>query len=370
MIHTQTNWAQLRAEYPALRHLTYLDTASFGQVPRSASQAMIDHLAHRDETACAHFLTWFDDMDEIRQSCARLLNCQASDIAFVPTASTALSYLMQGLNWKPGDEVLTLTGEFPNQLYQVAAVERFGVTFKTAPWPELYAAISDRTRLVLISTVNYATGFLPPIEALSRFLRERGVLLYVDGTQSVGALQFDIARMKPDMLAVDAYKWMMSPNGAGFVFVDAALREQLTPTVIGWRSDAGWRKVGALNHGMPIFTASAEKFEGGMLPFPSLYAMGAVLDLLLTIGPASVEARVMELAAKTRAMLTGLGGEVNQDASQIVTVRFPGRDAAALAATLKAAKILVSARHGRLRVSSHFYNDESDIETLRAALTL
>jgi len=221
----------------------------------------------------------------------------------------------------------------------------------------------------LLSTVNYATGFLPPLEEISRFLRERAVLLYVDGTQSVGALRFDVRRVRPAMLCVDAYKWMMSPNGAGFVYVDAKLREQLTPTVVGWRSDAGWRKVGSLNHGVPVFAEAAEKFEGGMIPFPSLYAMGAVVDLLLETGPDAIEEKVLELAAKTREMLTGLGAEVNADASQIITARFSDRDAAELAVKLKRTGILVSARHGRLRVSSHFYNNESDIEMLRAALS-
>ena len=60
-------------------------------------------------------------------------------------------------------------------------------------WSEFYEAVNERTRLVVLSTVNYATGFRPPLEEISRFLRERGVLLYVDGSQSVGALQFDIA---------------------------------------------------------------------------------------------------------------------------------------------------------------------------------
>jgi len=369
MIDIATDWKQLRAEFPALEKFTYLDTASFGQVPRRASEAMINHLRHRDETASAKFLSWFDDMDQIRQLVARLVKCTADDIAFVQSASTGLSYLIQGLNWKAGDEVLTLEGEFPNQTYQSAALMRFGVAHREVGWPEFYAAVNEKTRLVLLSSVNYATGFMPPLAEVSRFLRERNVLLFVDGTQSVGALQFDVGVIRPSMLCVDAYKWMMSPNGAGFVYVDAELRRELTPTVVGWRSDEGWRRVGSLNHGVPVFAETAEKFEGGMIPFPSLYAMGAVVEMLLETGPDVIEARVLELAAKTREMLRGLGAEVNTDVSQIVTASIPGRDAAEVARKLKALGILVSARHGRLRVSPHFYNDESEIETLRAALS-
>jgi selenocysteine lyase/cysteine desulfurase len=105
-----------------------------------------------------------------------------------------------------------------------------------------------------------------------------------------------------------------------------------------------------------------------MLPFPSIYGMGAVIDLMLQAGPAAIEARVLELARKARAMLCGLGAEVNADESQIVTAMLPGRDSGELARSLKERQILVSARHGRLRVSPHFYNDETDLETLRKAL--
>jgi selenocysteine lyase/cysteine desulfurase len=362
------NWEQLRREFPSLSRWTYLDTASFGQVPKAASEAVIRHLRHRDETASAKFLSWFDDMDEIRELCARLVNGSVADIAFVPNASTGLSWLMQGLSWKADDEVITLMEEFPNQLYQSAATCHLGVTFRAVPWEDFYTSISERTRLVLLSTVNYASGFRPPIDKISQFLRARGVLLYLDGTQSLGALKCNVRELRPAMFCVDAYKWMMSPNGAGFVYIDQGLREQLRPTLVGWRSDAGWRDVNSLNHGAPNFAETAEKFEGAMLPFPSLYGMGAVVRMLLEAGPAAVEARVLELSEKTRQLLTQLGGEVNGDASQIVTVRLPGQNSSEVAHRLKTRNIIVSARHERLRVSVHFYNNEADLEALKDAL--
>ena len=94
------------------------------------------------------------------------------------------------------------------------------------------------------------------------------------------------------------------------------------------------------------FAQTGEKYESGMLSFPSIYGMGAVIDLMLRVGPAAIEARVMELAGKARAMLCGLGAEVNADESQIVTAILPGQDPRALARSLKERRILVSARHG------------------------
>jgi cysteine desulfurase/selenocysteine lyase len=363
------DWKALRTEFPALANWTYLNTATYGQMPRSAADAMSRHLARRDELACGDYLAWFDDMDAIRESCARLVHCEAADIAFVMNASTGLAALVLGLPWHSGDEVLTLDDEFPNQLYVSAVLARFGAGLRPVAWSEFYQSVNERTRLVVLSTVNYATGFRPPLEEISRFLRQRGVLLYVDGSQSVGALQFDIGLVRPSVLCVDAYKWMLSANGAGFLYVDPDLRQRLPATVVGWRSDRDWRSVDSLNHGEPVFAQTAEKYEGGMLPFPSLYGMGAVIDLMLQVGPAAIEARVLELAGKARAMLCGLGAEVNADESQIVTAILPGADARELAQSLKERRILVSARHGRLRISPHFYNDETDLETLRDGIS-
>ena len=128
------DWKALRAEFPALANWTYLNTATYGQMPRSAADAMCRHLARRNELACDDYLSWFDDMDSIRESCARLVHCEAPDIAFVISASTGLAALVLGLPWQSGDEVLTLDDEFPNQLYVSAMLARFGARLRTVPW--------------------------------------------------------------------------------------------------------------------------------------------------------------------------------------------------------------------------------------------
>jgi cysteine desulfurase/selenocysteine lyase len=221
---------------------------------------------------------------------------------------------------------------------------------------------------VLMSTASYTTGFRPPLDEISRHVHERGGLLYLDGTQGIGALKFDVQRIQPDMLAVHGYKWLLSPNGAGFMYVSPELRKRLRPTVIGWRSDKRWREVATLHHGAPEFVEAAEKYEGGMLNFPSLYAMGASVQMMLDLGTEVIEARVLDLAKRCAEALEAEGGEVEFRGTPILAARFQQRDAVELARKLRRDRILVSARHGRLRVSVHFYNDESDLERLRNAL--
>jgi cysteine desulfurase/selenocysteine lyase len=363
------DWEGIRGEFPALEHWTYLNTATFGQLPRRATEAVAAHFAHRDEVACWDFLTWYDDADRLRTKIGRLICCGPEDIAFVPNASTALGILLTGLDWRPGDRIITLEHEFPNNLYAPALLDRFGVEMMEASWEQFYESVDERTRLVAISSVNYNTGFAPPLDEIGAFLRARGVLLFIDGTQGLGALRFNASRIQPDMFAVHAYKWMLSPNGAGFMYVRPDLRERLRPNVMGWRSHRDWRNVDNLHHGVPELTTTAEKYEGGSVSSALLYAMEASIGLMLEIGPEAIEQRVLGLAGKTREVLRELGGSVEYFASPIVAALFENRDVSALARALKEERVLVAARRGHLRVSPHFYNNDRDLEILRDILT-
>ena len=362
------DWESVRAEFPALERWTFLNSATYGQVPRRGVAADAAHWADRDEMACTDFLAWYDAADRIRGSIARLIHATPDDIAFLTNSASALGLLAGGIDWKPGDNVVTLAGEFPNCLYLPAVVERHGVEFRETSWEGFYDAMDARTRMVALSEVNYASGFRPPLEEIARCLRQRGVLLYVDGTQSLGALRFDVRRVQPDMLAVHAYKWMISPTGTGFMYVAPSLRARLLPNVAGWRTDREWRNVDNLHHGMPALKDSAEKYEGGGLQFGLLHAMGTAVDWLLELGPEAIESRVLELARSARARMIALGAAADDTGSQIVAVKFDGVDPSRLARELMARRVVVAARQGFLRISPHFYNNEEDLDRLESEL--
>jgi selenocysteine lyase/cysteine desulfurase len=369
------DWDAIRAGFPALSRWTYLNTATFGQLPRSATEAVARHWARRDETACGDFLDWFDDADRLRGCLARLIHATIDDIAFVPSAAHALSLVVNGLglfDTGPSLNVVTLQGDFPNQLYLPRLRE--------VPWEKFYPAIDPQTKLIAISEVNYATGFRPPLAEISRFVAaipaSQRPVLFVDGTQSAGALRFDVQATPVDVYAVHGYKWLISPNGAGFFYIAPHLRAQIHPNVIGWRSHNDWRNVDNLHHGIPVFKESAEKYEAGGLPSALLYAMEASVNLILSIGPDVIERRVLSLAADLRLRLGRLGALLDCDdgataqnfQSQIVAARFPERDVTELARALGRRRVLVAARHGRLRVSPHFYNNGEDIECFEREL--
>ena len=352
------DWPAVRSQFPALKGRAYLNTATFGQLPRCAVDAASRHWQHRDELACADFLDWYDDADRLRGALALLIHAAPDDIAFVPNAAAALGIVAGGLDWKAGDNAVTLADEFPNYLYLPALLERHHVEVREG------GGIDDRTRLVAFSEVNYATGFRAPLGEILAKAREHGAVVFVDGTQSIGALAFDVRETPVDALAVHGYKWMNSPTGAGFLYVSPQLRERLPPNAAGWRTHHAWREVDNLHHGSPVLKTSAEKYEAGGLPFPLLYAMEASVEMMVEIGTEAIEERVLSLAASARDRLRRLGAEVLENGSQIVAARFRSHDSSVLARELRERDVMIAARHGRLRVSPHFYNNEDDLERL------
>jgi cysteine desulfurase / selenocysteine lyase len=356
---SKPDWQKIRSEFPALENRAYLNTATFGQLPRRATEAVARHWQHRDELACTDFLSWYDDADRLRASIAKLIGATIDDVAFVTNAAAALGMVVAALDLKAGDNIVTLQDEFPNYLYMPQMRE--------VPWERFYESIDKNTRLVAISEVNYATGFRPPLEEISKFTRERNVILFVDGTQSLGALTVDVKKLGVDIYAAHAYKWLISPPGAAFMAVSEPLRPKIRPMMVGWRSHKTWRDVDNLHHGVPEFVDTAEKYEGGGLPFALLYALEQSVEMMHEIGPAVIEERVIELADATRDRLRELGASVN-DGSQIVAAQFPGVDPSHLARELKNKRVNVAARHGFLRVSPHFYNNHDDLEQLCEAI--
>jgi len=357
---SKPDWQKIRSEFPALANRAYLNTATFGQLSRRSTEAVANYFRHRDELACTDFLAWYDDADRMRACIAKLVNVAADDIAFVPSASSALGMVIAALDLKSGDNIVTLEDEFPNYLYLPQVRE--------VPWPRFFDSIDRNTRMVAISEVNYSTGFRPPLEEISKFARERGVILFVDGTQSLGALTVDLKNVDIDIYAVHAYKWLISPSGSGFMVIADRIRHDLRPIMVGWRSHKTWRDVDNLHHGAPVFKDSAEKYEGGGLPFAELYAMDQAVRMMLEIGPDVIEQRVLQLTELARDRMRNLGADVPENGSQIVAARFSDRDPSYLARELAKKRVNVAARHGFLRISPHFYNDENDLEQLCDAI--
>ena len=365
-------------EFPVAQRLTYLNHAGIAPLPSRVVRAMTAALEELHRHGAAHYEELVACCERTRGLAARLLGAAVDEIAFVPSTSHGLSLVAFGLDWRPGDNVVLSAHEFPANVYPWWAQRDRGVEVRTAPAPRGWVGPDDiaplldgRTRVVALSSVQFARGGRTDLPGVAAVCRERGVLLVVDGIQSVGAAPLDVTAAGVDVLVADGHKWLLGPEGQGIFFCRRAVLEELRLSVAGWHSVAEPLRFEELRWELQ---PDASRFEPGSLDRVAAVGLGAALDLLLEVGLDRVAARIQELTEYLLAGLDARGIPVlsprDPAARSGIVTCGTGREAPAAAAQrLHDAGICVSARGGGLRASPHFYNTEEELDRLLAGLT-
>jgi cysteine desulfurase/selenocysteine lyase len=394
------DWAAVRARYPGAVHKAYLDTACKGIPPQEAISAIEDYCEFvrqcPGESTTEDTIVVFEHMGRARRAAARLIGAHEDEIALVESTQHGLNVAAGLLGLRPGDRVVASDVEFFGTVLPWRLLGRQGVELDLVPHragrvetADLEEAIDDRTRVIVLSSVQEVTGFRADLASLSALCRERAIHLVVDGAQHVGPLQLDVRATPIDFLAVGGHKWLCSPFGLGFLYVRRELLEKLEPSFLGYMSmetpPNGWAAYLA-DPGRTLtdelrFVGSARRLElAGTGPYLSGAALGAALETLLGLGPERIAARVQELVSALIAGLQRVGAEIvspleEERRSGIVVFRT-SREAARdkrLVERLAAAGVAVSLRFqtgiGGVRVSPYFYNDEEDVERLLAVVS-
>jgi selenocysteine lyase/cysteine desulfurase len=235
---------------------------------------------------------------------------------------------------------------------------------------QIDAACDQRTRIVSVSWVGYATGWRINLEALGDLCRRRGALLFVDAIQGLGVFPLDVRNAPIDFLAADGHKWLLGPEGAGLFYMRREHLDLVRPHGLGWNSVVHAGEFGRLDL---MLKPSSARYEGGTWNMAGFIGLAASLELLCRYDAAEVAARVLSLTRTARERLEALGGRCAPEGepherSGILSFELPGRDPAAVRKHCLANRVLLSCRAGRLRISPHAYNDESDLDRLIAAL--
>ncbi len=319
---------------------------------------------------------WRDDIERVRAQIAWLIGSRSDNIAFVQNTSFGISIAANGIDWRPGDNVVIPAREFPSNYYPWLNLADRGVELRTVAAPEghasldaIAAAIDGRTRAFTLSAVQYSNGHRYDLAALGRLCRDHRVLFVVDGTQAVGALTIDVDASAIDVLAVSSHKWMLGPPGIGFVHLSDRALDAVKPNVVGWLSVAD---PFAFDYRLDL-PSSARRFEPGTENVIGTVGLGGAIALLQEFGPAWVEKRILDLTDHICRSVAGRGFRVHsprQDgrASGIVIFSKTGSDPDRLHARLSAAGVKCAVRAGGIRFSPHYYNTTDEIDTAVAAL--
>lgn len=370
------DWEGVRALYPGAADVAYLDSAAVGLVSTKVRDAMAGvvtgHMRHGGSAVPG----WREHAGTVRDSVARLVGGQAGQVAFTLNTSTGLATVTNGLEWRHGDNVVVPAEEFPSNFYPWLQLRRRGVhvrevamTDGQARVEDLLSAIDTRTRVVAISAVQYTSGYRYDLAAIGQACRDRDVLLVVDGTQAVGAVAVDTELLGVDVLAVSAHKWMLGPQGIGFLHLSERAMERLTPSAVGWRSV---EDPFAFDH-EPVLAQDARRFESGTENSVGIAGLGATVDLVHEIGRQRVEERVLDRAGHLAMMLEEVGMRVHMPAererrSGIVIASSPVVPAQVLHEQLLTQGVRCSLRSVGLRFAPHYFTSDADLRRAAEAL--
>jgi selenocysteine lyase/cysteine desulfurase len=372
------DWGEIRrTEFPVAERWAYLDHAAVSPLPRRSTAILRQWAESQECDGAVRWPDWAARVEGLRSDVARLIGGDADEIAFVGSTTHGIGLVAEGFPWQLGDSVVSAVEEYPSNLYPWMNLASRGVSLRQVPtrdgriWLEdLAEAIDASTRVVTISHVEFASGFRNDLDALAELCHSRGVALFVDAIQGLGPFTLDVRRTPIDFLAADGHKWLLGPEGAGILYVRRDWIERLRPIGVGWHS-----VVGSFNSPANEFRLkpNAQRWEGGSFNMPGLQALGASVSLFLELGPEAVSRRILERAQAVRELARSAGWVVSgsprpEDQSAIVALECEGVDPDAVAKLLRNEGVIVSCRRGKLRISSHLYNDDSDLGRLQDGL--
>ncbi len=368
-MHEDPRW---KAEFPLDSEICYLNHAAVAPWPRRASEAVCAFALENQTQGARDYPRWSRLELVLRGQFQRLLNAPSkTDIALVKNTSEALSFVAAGLDWQPGDEVLTSDEEFPSNRIPWEALASRGVALTAVslkgddPEGSIIAAMTPRTRLLTISSVQYASGLRMDLERLGRACRERGILFCVDAIQSLGALPLDVQAIGCDFAMADGHKWLIGPEGLGVFYCRREVRDRLQLTQFGWHMVEDMGNYDRLDW-QPA--SSARRFEAGSPNTLAQHALSASLELLLETGMDQVASAIQERvsflieALRSRSGVRILSPTEESRRAGIVTFAVDGIDQRQLFEALKLHGIVCAQRGGGIRWSPHFYTPQLVLE--------
>jgi cysteine desulfurase/selenocysteine lyase len=365
---------EIRQLFPVTQHCTYLNHAAVGTLSQPVYAAMERHLRDQHEHGAVNYLDWFAGVKRTRQLCAEFINAAPDEIGFAPNTSAGLAMIANGIRWQAGDNLVSADCEFPaNRIPWQRIAREHGVEIRLArehegrlETEEILNLIDERTRVVTLSFVEFASGFRNDLVTIGRHCRARGILFVVDAIQGLGALQLDVQTACIDALAADAHKFLLGPEGVALFYIARHALARIQPTLVGWLSVEAPFDFSLQEK---PFAAGTQRFEPGALNTAGVLGLGAAVELFQQVGMEKIENYLLELSDYLCERLQESGYHIASsrragEQSAIVCCQHNRYSAEELYQRLNTHQIITMPRLGRLRISPHFYNTKEDLDRL------
>jgi selenocysteine lyase/cysteine desulfurase len=368
------NLEEFKSSFPKTTSWIHLNNAGLA-LPTAPAKAVVQNWLERFQTEGAHCGPAFlQAMEEARVSLAALVGCKPQELGFFQSTSGAVSQVAFGMDLKPGDEILTWDQEYPsNSLPWKAAAERTGARLirvasaenLVTPVEKLISAITERTKVIAISWVQYQTGAITDLQKLSVAARARNIWTVVDVIQGLGQLPFDFQASGLDAVCGGSHKWMLSFVGVGFLAVREERLKQLRPLMVGTETFQHSHQPEAMYKNAK---EAAAKFEPGSKQFLEIAALGASADFIRRVSVEAIAAEIHSRAQYLRAGLKKLGcnlhcphGE-NPQGAIVNFSRGDLQERSRIEDLFKKNSISYVQRDQGLRLSPHVYTSEADLD--------
>ncbi|MCP3870468.1 MAG: aminotransferase class V-fold PLP-dependent enzyme [Gammaproteobacteria bacterium] len=354
--------------------LAYLNHAAVSPWPIQTARAVERFAMENARYGAANYPEWLKTEEHLRELIAWLINAPSSkDISILKNTSEALSVIAYGIVWNPGDNLVCFEQEFPSNRIVWESLSRLGVETRLVdlagsadPETDLINTCDDRTRLISVSSVQYAAGQRMMLDKIGEFCRNRDVLFCVDAIQSLGAIPFDVQQVGADFVVADGHKWMMGPEGAALFYSRREIRGALQLNQFGWRMVAD---PGNYDEDGWCPSDSGTRFECGSPNMLGIHGLEASLRLVREIGVEKIFESIREntdiliaLIEAAPERVTLISDKTEHRRSGIVTFRVEGTDQKALYRRLMAKGVICAYRGGGIRFSPHFHTRPEDLE--------
>lgn len=384
MATATTTIVDWRTEWHEFEGVTYLNLAGNSPIPKAAIKRMQEAIEWKKFPQRIPDAAFFEVPNRVRAALAKLIGGTPNEVALTTGASTGMAAVAYGLEWKPGDEVLTASGEFPLQYatwkpmeeregIKVTAVKPSGTFHST---DDFIAALTPRTRLVSVSHVRFDNGAMIDAAKLAAACHAQAALLLLDVSQSCGVVPMDVTQMGADFLVCAGYKWLLGPFGTGFFWAKHERIAKMRPGPFYWMAAEGVENFADLTTAPPRPANAAKRWDAAETAnFYNLAALEGGVELVLRAGPATV-------AEHNHRLIEQLFERLPKDrcvaASPLERERrgpygcFQARTAEKtrdLYEKLRAENVITSLREGKIRVSPYLYNTQQDVDRLARVIT-
>jgi selenocysteine lyase/cysteine desulfurase len=372
----------VRAAFPVLKEVTYLNTGTYGLMPEPAVTAFLEVTREFETRGVACRADLGGKMNETRKRIAGLLGAEPGEIAFTRNATDGINLVLAGLPWQPGDEVITTDEEHEAMIHPLLYLQRErGLRVRTvsvSPCAEimlarLEEALSPRTKLVAMSHVTCETGTRLPARQICAWAAQRGVLTLFDGAQALGALPINVHELGCDFYTSNGHKWLCGPKGTGIFYMRQSQASLLFLAHVGAGSLEKADRMAGIAEPWP----DARRFEFGTRAWALYAGLGAALDWFEGLGWEAVYQRVADLAGYLKARVRQcpyfhlLSPEGQDESSGLTSFTVEGLNASDLGRLLRERwnmYVRVIPHYNALRISTAHFNDEEDINRLLNAL--